>query len=61
MGALNGENAVLTLDDLHIDFSERRNVFKVGIAYLVVAWLVAQNSHTSARIRGSYKAIANVR
>ena len=40
---------------------KRRNVFKEGIAYLVVAWLVAQNSHTSERIRSFYKIIANVR
>ena len=46
-------------------FSEpkRRSVFKAGIAHLVVAWLVAQvqGSHTSSRIRTSYKAVANVR
>jgi len=43
---------------IHMSFFnelKRRNVFKVGIAYVVVAWLVAQvqGSHTSARIRSS--------
>jgi len=40
-----------------------RNVFKVGIADLVVASLVVQmqGSHTSARIRTFYKTNVNVR
>jgi len=42
---------------------KRRNVFKVGIIYIVVAWLVeqVQGFHTSARIRTSYKINVDVR